>query len=105
MIYLLRVLRSTKSNYKLFILLLLCANTSYGQVVYDGSGGAFSSWFNPVASLMLSIGAVLAFLGAIKVYNNMQLGNRDTVEGATNLIGGALFLLISGGVVKLIFGM
>ncbi|MEM9364086.1 MAG: DUF4134 family protein [Bacteroidota bacterium] len=70
---------------------------------WDASGGAFSSWFNPLADLMMGIGAVLFALGAVKVYNNMQLGNGNPYSDSTNLFGGALMLIIVGGAIRAIF--
>lgn len=70
---------------------------------WDASGGAFSPWFNPIADLMITVGAVIFLLAGIKVYNNWQLGNGNTFQDTTNLFGGALFLLVVGISIRVIF--
>jgi len=56
--------------------------------------GAFSSWFEPLTKLMISIGGVVALFAALKIYNNYQLGRTDLFADTSRLFLACIFLII-----------
>lgn len=69
----------------------------------NGKKGAFEGEFNIISKLMLSIGAIVGLLAAIKIYNQWHIGEEDIFKGVSNLALGSLFLIIMGLVIRTIF--
>lgn len=77
------------------ILIILDFNTK-------ATDGVYYPYYNHVANLLMAIGGVVGLLSAMRVYKEWQVGNGSLYEGASRIFFGALLLLISGGVIKLI---
>ncbi len=90
-------------KYSLSVLLVFFSGLLFSQVDYNANGGAFAPWFGPLANLMISIGALLFVVSAIKYYNQMHTGTGNAFENVTNLMGGSIMLLVVGLLVKTIF--
>ena len=61
--------------------------------------------FSAVSRLMLIIGAVIGVVGAIRIYIKWNNGDQDVTKSIIAWAGAALFLVISGTVIGLIFNV
>ena len=58
-----------------------------------------------VAQLMLYVGGVVGVVGAIRIYIKWNNGDQDVTKAIVGWGGACLFLVLSGGVIKLVFGI
>lgn len=64
-----------------------------------------SGTFSTVSRLMMIIGAVVGVVGAIRIYIKWNNGDQDVTKAIIAWAGAALFLVISGTVLGLIFNV
>lgn len=71
----------------------------------DGTAGtgAWGDIYTAVAGLMISIGAIVALLAAIKIYNNWQTGVDNVFHACMNLLLGSIVLLLLGAAIAAYF--
>jgi Domain of unknown function (DUF4134) len=63
------------------------------------------SYFDLATTLMLSIGAVVGVIGAVKVYNAWSHGDQQTNKLAASWFGACIFLVVVAAVLKSFFGV
>lgn len=71
----------------------------------DDANVQVSSVFDSVARLMLVVGGVVGVVGAIRIYIKWNNGDQDVTKSIVGWGGACLFLVLSGTVIKLIFGI
>lgn len=59
--------------------------------------------FSTVSTLMLAIGGVVGLVGAVRIYIKWNNGDQDVTKSIIAWAGAALFLVLSGTVLNLIF--
>ncbi len=80
----------------------------YGQ---DGNAGIqeatnkVKGYFDTGCDLMYAVGAVVAIVGAIKVFNKWNAGEPDTNKVAAAWFGSCIFLVVVATVLKSFFGI
>lgn len=62
-------------------------------------------YFDYACTLMLSIGAVVGVIGAVKVYNAWSHGDQQTNKMAAAWFGACIFLVVVSAVLKSFFGV
>lgn len=92
----------------LMLCLLLAVENSYGQ---DGSAGIQAantqvrSYFDAGTQLMYGVGALLALIGAVKVYQKWNAGDPDTSKVAASWFGSCIFLVVVVTIIRSFFGL
>jgi phage-related minor tail protein len=62
------------------------------------------SYVDPIANLIIAIGAVVGLIGGIRVYIKWQSGDQDTQKALMGWFGACLFLILVGVVIRAFFG-
>jgi predicted transporter len=100
-----------------FLLALFIANAYFilvnatDALAQDGSAGInqatsmVKGYFSAGCNLMYAIGAILAIVGAIKVYRKWNEGEPDTNKVAAAWFGSCIFLVVVATVIQSFFGM
>jgi hypothetical protein len=98
-----------KFNQRLTVILVLLLVTSAANaqlgVGIDGAANDVKGIFTNVSNLILMIGGVVGLVGGIRVYTKWQAGDNDVQKSLVGWIGACVFLLLSGTVLKTMFGM
>ena len=63
------------------------------------------SYFDSGTNLMYAVGAILALIGAVKVYQKWNAGDPDTGKIAAAWFGSCVFLVVVVTVIKSFFGI
>jgi len=91
----------------LLVLLLSCslpillAQSAQG---IDQATSEVQSYVDPIANLIIAIGAVVGLIGGIRVYIKWQSGDQDTQKALMGWFGACLFLILVGVVIRAFFG-
>lgn len=91
--------------------LLLTTASSYAQNAQGGLQGikaadaALRTYFKPLGTLILVIGAIVALIGAIKVFGKFSQGDPDATKSLAAWGGACLFLVLAGTVISAFFGV
>jgi len=100
-----------------FLLALIIANAYFilvnatDALAQDANAGIqqatsmVQSYFTTGCNLMYAIGAVLAIVGAIKVFRKWNEGEPDTNRVAAAWFGSCIFLVVVATVIKSFFGV
>lgn len=62
-----------------------------------------NSYVDPVANLIIAIGAVVGLIGGVRVYIKWQSGDQDTQKAIMGWFGACLFLILVGVVIRAFF--
>ncbi|MCG6190847.1 DUF4134 domain-containing protein [Maribellus maritimus] len=86
-------------------LLTLSVLESLGQssAGIDQATTEVSSYIDPVANLIIAIGAVVGLIGGVRVYIKWQSGDQDTQKAIMGWFGACLFLILVGVVIRAFF--
>ncbi len=76
-----------------------------GEAGITAASDAISGYFDSVSILIMSIGAVVGLIGAIRVYIAWNSGERDVNRMLMGWFGSCLFLVITGLVLRGFFGL
>ena len=89
----------------LFALTILGAYNSFAQssAGIDQATSEVSSYVDPVANLIIAIGAVVGLIGGVRVYIKWQSGDQDTQKAIMGWFGACLFLILVGVVIRAFF--
>ena len=69
----------------------------------DQATSEVSSYVDPVANLIIAIGAVVGLIGGVRVYIKWQSGDQDTQKAIMGWFGACLFLILVGVVIRAFF--
>lgn len=69
----------------------------------DQATSEVSSYIDPVANLIIAIGAVVGLIGGVRVYIKWQSGDQDTQKAIMGWFGACLFLVLVGVVIRAFF--
>lgn len=69
----------------------------------DQATSEVSSYIDPVANLIIAIGAVVGLIGGARVYIKWQSGDQDTQKAIMGWFGACLFLILVGVVIRAFF--
>ena len=69
----------------------------------DQAASEVSSYIDPVANLIIAIGAVVGLIGGVRVYIKWQSGDQDTQKAIMGWFGACLFLVLVGVVIRAFF--
>ncbi len=69
----------------------------------DQATAEVSSYVDPVANLIIAIGAVVGLIGGVRVYIKWQSGDQDTQKAIMGWFGACLFLILVGVVIRAFF--
>jgi len=88
-----------------FALTVLCVYHSFAQssAGIDQATSEVSSYIDPVANLIIAIGAVVGLIGGVRVYIKWQSGDQDTQKAIMGWFGACLFLILVGVVIRAFF--
>jgi len=99
--------QSTIRRSMLLVLWLSCSIPSILAQSAQGIDQATSevqSYVDPIANLIIAIGAVVGLIGGIRVYIKWQSGDQDTQKALMGWFGACLFLILVGVVIRAFFG-
>ena len=88
-------------------MLIICV----GAIAQDGNAGIqdanlkVRSYFNSGTQLMYAVGAIIAIIGAVKVYSKWSHGDPDTGRVAAAWFGSCVFLVVVVTVIRAFFGV
>lgn len=93
---------------KSMVLTALTAFSVYGSFAQSSAGidqatSEVSSYIDPVANLIIAIGAVVGLIGGVRVYIKWQSGDQDTQKAIMGWFGACLFLVLVGVVIRAFF--
>ena len=100
-----------KTKLLLAVISALISVTSWAQTsnafstALDTASTEIGSVVDSVAQLMLYVGGVVGVVGAIRIYLKWNNGDQDVTKAIVGWGGACLFLVLSGGVIKLVFGI
>jgi hypothetical protein len=104
--------RSRKMNFFRHALgTLMMILLSFELYAQDGNAGITAatsqvkSYFSTGTSLMYAIGAIMALVGAIKVFKTWNDGEHNTGKIASSWFGSCIFLVVVATVLKSFFGV
>ena len=96
-------------NKKLILTLMAVVLASAAMAQGNGIKGItdatsmVTSYFAPLTKLIYAVGAVVGFIGGIKVYQKFSSGDPDTSKTAASWFGACIFLVIVGVVLESFF--
>lgn len=91
--------------------LLLTSTSSFAQNAQGGLQGiqaantALRSYFKPLGTLIMVIGAIVGLIGALKVYGKFSQGDPDATKSMAAWGAACLFLVLAGSVLSAFFGV
>ncbi len=88
-----------------FLLLALHSKAQDGSAGITQATSMVKGYFDAGCNLMYAIGAVLAIVGAIKVFRKWNEGEPDTNRVAAAWFGSCIFLVVVATVIKSFFGL
>ena len=97
-----------KNKSRITLILCLLAMTAAAQ---DGNAGLqqatsmVQGYFTTAGTLMYAICAIIAIIGAIKVFQKWSAGEGDTGKVAAAWFGGLIFAVVVVNVIKSFFGL
>ena len=90
-----------------FALIFFAGNQVFaqGSVGIDAASSELATYVDPVANMILIIGAVVGLIGGVRVYIKWNSGDQDVQKAVMGWMGACLFLVLVGGVIKAFFGV
>ncbi|MDZ7606845.1 MAG: DUF4134 domain-containing protein [Cyclobacteriaceae bacterium] len=91
------------------LLLLTFAATrlvfAQGALGIDAASSELVTYVDPVANMILILGAIVGLIGGIRVYIKWNSGDQDVQKSIMGWFGSCLFLILVGVVIKAFFGL
>ncbi len=100
-------LKTLKIKILMLAFTIYCWSSNLMAQSADGIDEATSeveSYVDPIANLIIAIGAVVGLIGGIRVYIKWQSGDQDTQKALMGWFGACLFLILVGVVISAFFG-
>jgi hypothetical protein len=91
------------------LLLLITGATrlafAQGAMGIDAASSELVTYVDPVANMILILGAIVGLIGGIRVYIKWNSGDQDVQKSIMGWFGSCLFLILVGIVIKAFFGL
>jgi predicted aconitase with swiveling domain len=90
------------------LLLLSATATStlaQGVAGLESASTELTTYVDPVANMILIIGALVGLIGGVRVYIKWNSGDQDVQKSLMGWIGACLFLVTVGVVIRAFFGV
>ena len=71
----------------------------------DAASSELITYVDPVANMILIIGAIVGLIGGVRVYIKWNSGDQDVQKSIMGWFGSCLFLVTVGIVIKAFFGV
>lgn len=101
-------MKNFKSIFTTAFLFFAMVNISFAQGGSEGIDAASSeltTYVDPVANLILIIGAIVGLIGGVRVFIKWNSGDQDVQKSIMGWFGACLFLVAVGIVIKAFFGL
>jgi hypothetical protein len=89
------------------IILLSVASSRFamaqGAIGIDAASSELITYIDPVANMILIVGAIVGLIGGIRVYIKWNSGDQDVQKSIMGWFGSCLFLIVVGIVIKAFF--
>lgn len=105
------VKKEIKSGLQKLILFFVAITSAFAAMAQDGNAGIndantkVRSYFASGTNLMYAVGAIVALIGAVKVYQKWNSGDHDTGKVAAAWFGSCVFLVVVATVIRSFFGV
>ena len=76
-----------------------------GALGIDAASSALLTYVDPVANMILIVGAIVGLIGGVRVYIKWNSGDQDVQKAIMGWFGSCLFLIVVGIVIKAFFGV
>ncbi len=76
-----------------------------GAIGIDAASSELTSYIDPIGNMILVIGALAGFIGAIRVYIKWNNGEQGVNKEIMGWFGSCIFLVTVGAVLKAFFGV
>ncbi|MNJ95282.1 hypothetical protein D3C87_129900 [compost metagenome] len=76
-----------------------------GAAGIQAANSQVRSYFDSGTQLMYGVGALLALIGAVKVYQKWNSGDQDTSKVAASWFGSCIFLVVVTTIIRSFFGL
>lgn len=83
----------------------MASSFAQGTAGIDAGASELRTYIDPVANLILIIGAVVGLIGGLRVYMKWNAGEQDVQKSAMSWFGSCIFLVLVGTIVKAFFGI
>ena len=93
---------------KLFILLTIASARlamAQGAIGIDAASSELITYIDPVANMILIVGAIVGLIGGVRVYLKWNQGDQDVHKSIMGWFVSCLFLIVVGIVIKAFFGV
>lgn len=88
-----------------FLLFALSSSAQDGNAGLTQATSMVQGYFTTGCTLMYAVGAVIAIVGAVKVFQKWSAGEPDTAKVASAWFGACIFLVVVTTVIKSFFGL
>lgn len=76
-----------------------------GAIGIDAASSELITYVDPVANMILIVGAIVGLIGGVRVYIKWNSGDQDVQKSIMGWFGSCLFLIVVGIVIKAFFGV
>jgi len=93
---------------KLFFILSVASTKlamAQGALGIDAASSELITYVDPVANMILIVGAIVGLIGGVRVYIKWNSGDQDVQKAIMGWFGSCLFLIVVGIVIKAFFGV
>ncbi len=93
---------------KTFFILLLASTKlamAQGALGINAASSELITYVDPVANMILIVGAIVGLIGGVRVYIKWNSGDQDVQKAIMGWFGSCLFLIVVGIVIKAFFGV
>lgn len=87
------------------VMMTLMAQAQDGAAGIREANKKVRGYFDDGTKLMYAIGAILALIGAIKVYQKWNQGDQDTAKTAASWFGSCIFLVVVATIIRSFFAI
>lgn len=98
-----------KANFKkalLGVLLMGASASSFAQANgIDAGASELATYIDPVANLIIIIGAIVGLVGGVRVFIKWNNGESDVNKAIMSWFGSCIFLVLVGVIVRSFFGV
>lgn len=102
-----RLIMASK-HFRLLLLLMMSKATIFAQgdgvAALEEAADTIASYYDPVVTVVYSMAAIIALMGAVRVYLKWTSGDQNVMGAAAGWFGSAIFLVIAITIAQSFFG-